>query len=84
MKSEDLSSKFVVAIISTEKFKEIQKIEDKNTNTISYREAQIFVDPRNDELGCRMFQLIEKLYLTIKKLNLKIIETQVYLNKHII
>ena len=78
---EDLSSKFVVAIISTEKFTEIQKIEDKNTNTISYREAQIFVDPRNDELGCRVISPIEKLYLTIKKLNLKIIETQVYLNK---
>ena len=71
----------MVAIISTEKFTEIQKIEDKNTNTISYREAQIFVDPRSDELGCRMISPIEKLYLTIKKLNLKIIETQVYLNK---
>ena len=78
---KDLSSKFAVAIISTKKLNEIQKIENKNTNTISYREAQIFVDPRNDELGCRVVSPIEKLYLTIKKLNLKIIETQVYLNK---
>lgn len=78
---KDLSSKFAVAIISTKKLNEIQKIENKNTNTISYREAQIFVDPRNDELGCRVISPIEKLYLTIKKLNLKIIETQVYLNK---
>ncbi len=81
VKIKDLSSKFAVAIISTKKLNEIQKIENKNTNTISYREAQIFVDPRNDELGCRVISPIEKLYLTIKKLNLKIIETQVYLNK---
>ena len=63
---KDLSSKFAVAIISTKKLNEIQKIENKNTNTISYREAQIFVDPRNDELGCRVISPIEKLYLTIK------------------
>ena len=78
---KDLSSKFVVGIISPEKFKEINKIENKNTNTISYRETQIFVDPRNAKLGFRMISSIEKLYLTIKKLNLKIIETQVYINK---
>ena len=78
---KNLSSEFVVAIISSEKFKEIQETKIKNTNTINYRASQIFVDPRNNKLGARIVSALEKLYLTIKKLDLKIVEPQVYLDK---
>ena len=31
-----------------EKFYEMQKIENKNTDTISFRESPVFIDPRNE------------------------------------
>ena len=39
--------------------------------TIEFRDSPIFVDPRDSDLGARIISPLEKLYLTIKKLNLK-------------
>jgi folate-binding protein YgfZ len=77
----DISSEYVVGIISTDKFLEIQKEQEKFNNTIQYRNSQIFIDPRNKELGARIVSKLEKLYLTIKKLNLKIEKPNMYFEK---
>ena len=66
----DISSKNIIGIISREKFLEIQKSESQNTNTIIYRNSPMFLDVRNINLGARILSTIEKLHLTIKKLNL--------------
>ena len=78
---KDISSSFVVGIINLDKFKEIQLIEKTKNNTLLFRESFLFVDPRNSDLGARIVSSIEKLYLTIKKLNLNIIDSLNYLNK---
>ena len=75
---KDLSSKFIVCVISYEKFQELQKETNINENTILYRDTTIYLDPRNKELGARLFSNLEKLYLTIKKLNLKIVDSSKY------
>ena len=72
VKIEDLSSKFVIGVINHEKFVDLQKEVRSDLNTINYRNTPIFSDPRNKKLGARIFSNLEKLYLTIKKLNLKI------------
>ena len=70
---EDLSRDFVIGIISTEKFKNLQTDTRSNDDTINYRDTPIFLDPRRKELGARIFSKLDKLYLTIKKLQLKIV-----------
>ena len=74
---KDLSSKFVVGVISLEKFQELQKV-TKSNNTIFYRETPIFSDSRNKQLGARILSNLNKFYLTIKKLNLKIVDNDEY------
>ncbi len=69
---KDISSEYVVGIISNEKFEEIKKEENKTTQTIIYRSSPFFQDPRSKKLGSRVLSNLEKLYLTIKKLSLKI------------
>jgi len=78
---EDISSKYVVGILSLEKFIEIQKNENKINNTIEFRESSLFIDPRKKELGARILSNLEKLHLTIKKLNLEIVEAEIYYSK---
>ena len=46
--------------------------------TLIYRDTPIFLDPRHDNLGARIVSPLEKLYLTIKKLKLKIVDSQLY------
>ena len=75
---EDFSSKFVIGIISYERFQDLQKEIKAKGNTIYYRETPIYLDPRYKELGARMISNLEKLYLTIKKLNLKIVDSSEY------
>ena len=75
---KDLSSEYVIGIINLEKFKELQKEKNLNENTIYYRGTPVFADPRNEELGARVLSNLEKFYLTIKKLNLKIIDSSEY------
>ncbi len=67
----NLSNEFVVAALSREKFLSIENAEDKEGFTIKFREDPLFLDPRNKNLGARLIINLEKLYLSIKKLNLK-------------
>ena len=78
---KNLSSQYVIGIINLDKFKEIQNVEKNNAETIIYRESPIFIDPRRKELGARILSSLEKLYLTIKKLNLKVTDEKNYLDK---
>ena len=75
---EDFSSEFVIGVINDSKFKELQDELKSNENTITYRDTPIFLDPRNKKLGARIISNLEKLYLTIKKLNLSIIDNKEY------
>ena len=80
---KNISDKFVVGVISNEKFDEIKKNENKFTQTIIYRLSPIFQDPRSTKLGARVISNLEKLYLTIKKLSLIIQENNDYfINAH--
>ncbi len=72
---KDLSDEFVIGIINTERFKELQEETNSSGNTIFYRETTFFSDPRNKKLGARILSNLEKIYLTVKKLNLKIAES---------
>jgi folate-binding protein YgfZ len=74
----DLSSEYIIGIISLEKFKEIQKSENKDTDTLEYRNSPIFIDTRNKKLGARILSTLKKLHLTIKKLELKIVKPEIY------
>tara|TARA_X000001036_G_scaffold31556_2_gene25910 strand:- start:2896 stop:3777 length:882 start_codon:yes stop_codon:yes gene_type:complete len=78
IKIKDLSNEFVIGIISLDKFKEIQNFEKNKSNTIIYRETPIFIDSRKKKLGARILSSLEKLYLTIKKLDLKIADIKIY------
>ena len=75
---EDFSTEFVIGVINDSKFKELQADLKSNENTITYRDTPIFLDPRNEKLGARIISNLEKLYLTIKKLSLKIIDNKEY------
>ena len=75
---EDFSSEFVIGVINNLKFKELQEELKSNENTITYRDTPIFLDSRNKDLGARIISPLEKLYLTIKKLSLNIIDTKEY------
>ncbi len=78
---KDISSSYVLGIIHYENFKMIQKELNKQAFTLHFRESPIFVDPRDSDLGARIISPLEKLYLTIKKLNLKIVENNSYIKK---
>ncbi|MAJ86053.1 MAG: hypothetical protein CL687_03700 [Candidatus Pelagibacter sp.] len=78
IKITDLSSNYVVGIISSKKFRDLQIEVKSNDNTILFRDTPIFSDPRRIELGARIFSSLEKLYLSIKKLNLEIVESSKY------
>ena len=66
----NLSNEFVVAAISKEKFLSFKNIKEESGFTTKYREDPIVLDPRNKELGGRLIINLEKLYLSIKKLEL--------------
>ena len=66
----NLSNEFVVAAFSREKFLTFDDAKDQFGFTIKYREDPIFLDPRNKKLGARLIMNLEKLYLSLKKLDL--------------
>ena len=78
VKINSVSNNYVVGVISNEKFEEIKKQENKNAQTIIYRDSPVFKDPRSKKLGSRVLSNLEKLYLTIKKLALKIEDNNNY------
>ena len=66
----NLSNEFVVAAFSHEKFLTFENAQDKPGFTLKYREDPILLDPRNKLLGARLVINLEKLYLSLKKLDL--------------
>ncbi|MDC1280148.1 folate-binding protein [Pelagibacteraceae bacterium] len=67
----NLSNEFVVAAFNREKFLRFEGAKDIPGNTIKYREDCVLLDPRNKNLGARLIINLEKLYLSLKKLELK-------------
>ena len=67
----NLSNEFVVASFGYEKYLTIAGSKDILGFTFKYREDPILLDPRNKYLGARLIINLEKLYLSLKKLNLK-------------
>ena len=76
----NLSNEFVVAALSYEKFKSIDGSKDELGFTLKYKEDPILLDPRNKKLGARLVINLEKLYLSLKKLNLKSTKQEEYYN----
>ena len=66
----NLSNEFVVAAFSHEKFLTFDEAKNIAGFTLKYREDPIFLDPRNKQLGARLIINLEKLYLSLKKLDL--------------
>ena len=69
---KNLSNEFVVTALSKESFVEFEKKNSKPGYTIKFREDSVILDPRCVNLGARLVINLEKLYLSAKKLGLKI------------
>tara|TARA_Y100000992_G_scaffold302000_1_gene274513 strand:- start:2399 stop:3286 length:888 start_codon:yes stop_codon:yes gene_type:complete len=67
----NLSNEFVVANFGYQKYLSIEGAKDILGFTFKYREDPIILDPRNKNLGARLIINLEKLYLSLKKLDLK-------------
>jgi folate-binding protein YgfZ len=67
----NLSNEFVVASFGYEKYLSIEGSKDILGFTFKFREDPIILDPRNKNLGARLIINLEKLYLSLKKLDLK-------------
>ena len=67
----DLSNEFVVASFGYKKYLSIEGSKDILGFTFKYREDPVILDPRNKNLGARIIINLEKLYLSLKKLDLK-------------
>ena len=76
----NLSNEFVVASFGYEKYLTITGSKDVLGFTFKYREDPILLDPRNKYLGARLIINLEKLYLSLKKLDLKNDKIQNYHN----
>ena len=74
----NLSHKFQVTVISNEKFISINNSKNHEGTTTTYRDDPFFIDPRNKKLGARGIVNLEKIYLSIKKLELKLEDSKNY------
>ena len=74
----NLSNEFVVAAFSHEKFLKFEGAKDFTGSTLKYNEDPVLLDPRNKKLGGRLIINLEKLYLSLKKLDLKSIDNIEY------
>ena len=77
----DVSKKYTCIAIALEKFIEINKTEPFKGSTINYVNSIVYLDPRNKELGGKIFSTIENVENTIKNLNLKKIDKKKYYEK---
>ena len=73
----NLSNEFVVGALSKDKFIEFEKNNNPGV-TIKFREDPVILDPRSIKLGARIVINLEKLYLSAKKLSLKISNIEEY------
>ena len=76
-----MSEKYVAAVISLEKFKEIENSEISIGKRINYQDDPVYVDPRNINLGAKIISKLENIHLAIKKLKLTIGDKKKYYNK---
>jgi len=76
----NLSNEFVVASFGYEKYLTLAGSKDILGFTLKYREDPILLDPRNRYLGARLIINLEKLYLSLKKLDLKNDKIENYYN----
>ena len=76
----NLSNEFVVASFGYEKYLSIEGSKDILGFTFKYREDPIILDPRNKNLGARLIINLEKLYLSLKKLDLRNDKVEKYYN----
>ena len=76
----NLSNEFAVACLSYEKYLSLQNNQTPGF-TFKYGEDSILLDPRNIKLGARLISNLEKLYLSLKKLDLKIVDKNTYYNE---
>ena len=76
----NLSNEFVVASISHDRFMQFDQAKDQAGFTLKYREDPILLDPRHKKLGGRIIINLEKLYLSLKKLELKSEKPEEYYN----
>ena len=67
----NLSNEFVIAAFSYEKFMSFKEAKDLPGYTFKYREDPVLLDPRYTKLGGRLIINLEKLYLSLKQLELK-------------
>ncbi len=74
----NLSNEFVVAALTRDKFISIDGSKDLEGYTSKFREDTILLDPRDKELGGRLIINLEKLYLSLKKLELKTSSIECY------
>ncbi len=74
----NLSNEFQVAAISNEKFLTLDNAKNELGFTINYRDDPFLIDPRNINLGARVIINLEKLYMSIKKLGLKLEDSEKY------
>ena len=77
----NLSNEFVVASFGYEKYLSLDNSKDILGFTIRYREDPIVLDPRNKNLGARLIINLEKLYMSLKKLELKDDKIEDYYNQ---
>ena len=77
----NLSNEFVIAAFSNQKFLTFNGSKDISGYTIKYGEDPILLDPRNNNLGARLIINLEKLYLSLKKLDLKNADIKEYYKK---
>ena len=74
----NLSNEFVVAAFSYEKFMLFDVAKDLPGNTFKYREDPVFLDPRHKKLGGRLIINLEKLHLSLKKMDLDSTDPEEY------
>ena len=74
----NLSNEFVVAAFNRDRFLKFEGAKDIPGSTIKYREDSVLLDPRDRNLGARLIINLEKLYLSLKKLELKNSPTDEY------
>jgi folate-binding protein YgfZ len=77
----DLSEKYAAAVISLEKFKEMDASSSLKGSTVNHQDDLVYIDPRSDKLGAKIISKNENIHLIIKKLNLKIADKKKYYNK---
>ena len=77
----DLSEKYVAAVISIEKFKEIDNSSSSLGKTKNYQGDPAYIDPRNIKLGAKIISNIESVKSVIQELKLTSTDKNKYYSK---